>query len=94
MREVTGVRDDTDLNGLKLTVDYRPSADPELLVQKLFKVTSMQSNFSCNFNLLIKGKPKVLGVRDILFEWLDWRRECLSNEYSFEIDENKKNYIY
>lgn len=90
LREVTGVRDDTDLNGLKLTVDYRPSADPELLVQKLFKVTSMQSNFSCNFNLLIKGKPKVLGVRDILFEWLDWRRECLSNEYSFEIDENKK----
>lgn len=90
LREVTGVRDDTDLNGLKLTVDYRPSADPELLVQKLFKVTSMQSNFPCNFNLLIKGKPKVLGVRDILFEWLDWRRECLSNEYSFEVDENKK----
>lgn len=90
LKEVVNIRDDTDLNGLKLTIDYRPSADPELLVQKLFSVTAMQSNFPCNFNLLIKGKPQVLGVRDILFEWLAWRRECLTAEFAFEIEENQK----
>ncbi len=79
LKEVTNVRDDTDLNGLKLTIDYRASADPKLLVQKLYQLTPMQSNFSCNFNFLLDGYPKVLGVREILKEWILWRRTCLRN---------------
>lgn len=86
LKEVTNVRDDTDLNGLKLTIDYRASADPKLLVQKLYQLTPMQSNFSCNFNFLLDGYPKVLGVREILKEWILWRRTCLRNELQFDID--------
>ncbi|HZJ68835.1 MAG TPA: DNA gyrase subunit A [Candidatus Eisenbacteria bacterium] len=86
LKEVTNVRDDTDLNGLKLTIDYRASADPKLLVQKLYQLTPMQSNFSCNFNFLLDGYPKVLGVREILKEWILWRRTCLRNEIQFDID--------
>lgn len=89
LKEVTNVRDDTDLNGLKLTIDYRASADPKLLVQKLFKLTSMQSNFACNFNLLIDGRPMVLGVGQILQEWLKWRRVCLTRELQYDLDQNK-----
>ncbi len=89
LKEVSNVRDDTDLNGLKITIDYKASADPKLLVKKLFKVTSMQSNFACNFNFLIDGRPMVLGVREILAEWLKWRRACLKNELQFEIDQNQ-----
>ncbi len=88
LKEVTNVRDDTDINGLKLTIEYKASADPKLLIQKLYQVTGMQSNFACNFNLLVNGKPVLLGVRQILAEWLSWRRECLRNELQFEIDQN------
>ncbi|NLJ94430.1 MAG: topoisomerase IV [Clostridiaceae bacterium] len=88
LKEVTNIRDDTDLNGLKLTIDYKASTDVKLLVQKLFKITAMQSNFACNFNVLINGRPQVMGVREILKEWLIWRRSCLKNELNFEIDQN------
>lgn len=85
VKEVNDVRDETDLDGLKLTIDYKKSADADALMQKLFRMTSLQANFPCNFNLLIDGSPKVLGVRQILLEWLKWRRECLRRELAFDL---------
>ena len=85
LKEIVNVRDDTELNGLKLTIDYKASADIKLLMQKLFKITAIQSNFACNFNILINGKPRVMGVREIIKEWLIWRRDCLKNELLFDI---------
>ena len=69
------MRDETDLNGLKLAIDLKKGADPELVMQKLFKMTPLQDNFPCNFNVLIHGYPKVLGVKEILGEWCSWRMD-------------------
>ncbi len=84
VKEIVDVRDETDLNGLRLAIDYRRSSDPEQLMQKLFKLTSLQSTFSCNFNVLVQGSPRVLGVRDILAEWCQYRRECMRRRFLFE----------
>lgn len=85
VREIGDVRDETDLSGLRIAIEYKKSADPELLMQKLFRQTSLQCTFSCNFNLLINGMPRVLGVRQILGEWLNWRRSCVHRETAFEL---------
>lgn len=85
IREIADVRDETDLSGLRIAIDYKKSADPDLLIQKLFRQTSMQSSFSCNFNILINGMPRVLGVKQILGEWLSWRRSCVKRETAFEL---------
>lgn len=84
LREVSDVRDETDLNGLALAIEYRRSADPELLLAKLYQATSMESTFSCNFNVLINGRPQVCGVSELLLEWLEWRRACYRRELSFD----------
>ncbi len=85
IREINDVRDETDLGGLRIAIEYKKAADPELLVQKLFRQTSMQSTFNCNFNILINGMPRVLGVKQILGEWLSWRRSCVKRETAFEL---------
>jgi len=77
IREISDMRDETDIEGLRLAIDLKRGVDPEKLMQKLFKMTPLQDNFGCNFNLLIAGSPKVLGVRDILLEWVAWRTECV-----------------
>ena len=71
------MRDETDLNGLKLTIDLKRGAEPEKLMQKLFKTTTLQDSFGCNFNILVGGMPRVMGVREIFEEWTAWRCECV-----------------
>ena len=75
--EIRDMRDETDLNGLKLALDLKKGVDPDKLMAKLFRITPLEDPFSCNFNLLISGMPQVLGVRDILLEWIAFRTECI-----------------
>ncbi len=77
IKEIADMRDETDLGGLKLTVDLKRGVDAEKLMQKLFRMTPLQDSFACNFNILIAGMPKVLGIREILEEWTAWRTECV-----------------
>ena len=90
VREISDIRDETDLDGLKLTIDCKRGTDHEALMTKLFRFTKLQDTFSCNFNILINGSPKVLGVAGILDEWLNWRRGCISRELAFNLDRMKK----
>ncbi len=75
IKEIADMRDETDLNGLKLTIDLKRGADPDKLMARLFRSTPLQDSFSCNFNILIAGMPRVMGVREILDEWTGWRME-------------------
>ena len=84
IREIADMRDETDLGGLKLTIDLKRGADPEKLMQKLFRTTSLQDSFACNFNILIEGMPRVMGVREILQEWTAWRTQCLRRRIYFQ----------
>ncbi len=85
IKEITDMRDETDLGGLKLTIDLKRGADPDKLMQKLFRLTPLQDTFPCNFNILIAGMPKVLGVGEILQEWTAWRTECVKRRLFFQI---------
>ena len=85
LKDVNDVRDETDLSGMKITIDIKKSADPDDLMNKLYKLTTLQSSFACNFNLLIEGRPQVLGVRDILNEWLRFRITCIKRQLQFDI---------
>ena len=69
IKEISDMRDETDLSGLKLTIDLKRGVDPDKLMQKLFRLTPLQDTVSCNFNILIAGMPRVLGVRELLEEW-------------------------
>ncbi len=84
IREIADMRDETDLGGLKLTIDLKRGADPEKLMAKLFRTTSLQDSFACNFNILIEGMPKVMGVREILQEWTAWRTQCVRRRIYFQ----------
>ena len=75
VKEIADMRDETDLNGLKLTIDLKRGTDPDKLMARLFRSTPLQDSFSCNFNILIAGMPRVMGVRQILEEWTAWRME-------------------
>lgn len=88
IKDIFDVRDETDLDGLKITLDIRKSADPDSIMNKLFKLTALQDTFSCNFNILVSGAPKVMGIRKILKEWLDFRIGCIKRQTLFDI--NKK----
>lgn len=90
IREINDMRDETDLSGLKLAVDLKRGTDPEKLMQKLFKLTPLMDSFSCNFNILVAGNPKVMGVREILVEWTAWRTECIKNRVYFEMCRKKE----
>ena len=89
IKEIADMRDETDLGGLKLTIDLKRGVEPEKLMQKLFRQTSLQDSFSCNFNVLIAGMPKVLGVGEILEEWTAWRTDCVKRRLFFQIQKKE-----
>ena len=90
IREIADMRDETDLGGLKLTIDLKRGVDPEKLMQKLFRLTPLEDTFSCNFNVLIGGSPRVLGIRELLGEWCAFRRECVSRKVAFDLGKRKE----
>ena len=85
IKEIADMRDETDLGGLKLTIDLKRGAEPEKLMQKLFRMTTLQDSFPCNFNILIAGMPRVMGVGEILEEWTAWRTECVKRRLYHQI---------
>ena len=89
-KEIADMRDETDLNGLKLTIDLKRGADPDKLMQKLYKTTTLQDTLSCNFNVLIAGMPRVMGVRELLEEWCAWRTECVRRRVYFVMQKKKE----
>ena len=89
VKEINDMRDETDLSGLKLAIDLKRGADPDKLMQKLFKLTPLQESFPCNFNILVAGNPKVMGVGEILEEWTAWRMECIRRRVFFELSKKK-----
>ena len=89
IREIADMRDETDLNGLKLTIDLKRGVDPDKLMQKLFRSTPLMDSFSCNFNILIEGMPKVLGVGEILEEWTAWRTQCVRRRLYFQVQKKQ-----
>ena len=90
VREISDMRDETDLSGLKLTIDLKRGTDPEKLMAKLFKLTPLMDPFACNFNILIGGNPRVMGVREILDEWLAWRTDCVKRRVYFDLCRKKE----
>lgn len=87
--EINDIRDETDLNGLKITIDLKRGADPDKLMNRLFRLTPLQDTFSCNFNILIAGSPKVMGVKEILEEWIAFRSECIKRRVFFSLNKAK-----
>ncbi len=85
IKEIADMRDETDLGGLKLTIDLKRGVDPDKLMQKLFRLTPLQDSFPCNFNILIAGMPRVMGVGEILEEWTAWRTDCVKRRLFFQI---------
>ena len=90
IKEIADMRDETDLMGLKLTIDLKRGVDPDKLMQKLFRLTPMQDSFACNFNILIADMPRVMGVGEILTEWTAWRTQCVKNRLYFQINKKKE----
>lgn len=90
IREISDIRDETDLKGLKITIDIKRNTDPNLLMHKLFSSTSLRDNFSCNFNFLINGKPRTMGVKEIIHEWLNFRKQCLQRQITFDIEKKSE----
>lgn len=84
LKEISDMRDETDKSGLKLAVDLRRGVDPDKLMQKLFKMTPLCDSFSCNFNILVAGSPRVMGVRELLEEWCAWRVQCIRRRLHFD----------
>ncbi len=89
IKEISDMRDETDLGGLKLTVDLKRGVDPEKLMQKLYRLTPLQDSFPCNFNILIAGMPRVMGVGEILEEWTAWRTGCVKRRIFFQIQKKE-----
>ena len=89
IKEIADMRDETDLGGLKLTIDLKRGAEPEKLMQKLFRLTPLQDSFPCNFNILIAGMPRVMGVGEILEEWVAWRTDCVKRRLFFQIQKKE-----
>ena len=87
--EISDIRDETGLGGLKITIDLKRGADPDRLMQKLFAATPLQDSFACNFNVLIAGAPRVLGVRELLTEWTAFRAECVRRRVYFSLNKAK-----
>ena len=87
--EINDIRDETGIQGLRITIDLKRGTDPEKLMQKLFKLTPMEDSYACNFNLLIAGSPMVLGVKAILTEWIAFRMECVRRRVYFDLQKAK-----
>ena len=90
LKEVVDFRDEIDFDGFKLAIDLRKGTDPEQLMQKLYKFTPLEDNFPCNFNVLVDGSPKQLGIKDILTEWIKFRTACLRREFIFDLDKKQR----
>ena len=88
-KEINDIRDETDLGGLKITVDVKRGTDPDKLMRKLYASTPLQDTFSCNFNILVNGVTKVMGVKEILLEWIDFRTECVRRRTLFDLNRAK-----
>lgn len=86
LKEISDARDETGLKGFKLTIDLKRGTDPDQLMLKLFKLTPLEDSFSCNFNILIKNTPMVLGVKEILAHWVEFRTECIKNSLKYDKD--------
>ncbi len=89
IREISDIRDETDKKGLKITIDLKRGTDADKLMQKLYKMTSLEDTFSCNFNVLIAGVPQVLGIADLLSEWIAFRIECVNRRVYFDLTKAK-----
>ncbi|MCL2107235.1 MAG: DNA topoisomerase (ATP-hydrolyzing) subunit A [Oscillospiraceae bacterium] len=85
VREISDVRDETDRGGLKITIDLKRGTDPEKLMQRLFRLTTLEDSFSCNFNILVRGSPRVMGVREILQEWIQFRCGCIKRRVGYDL---------
>lgn len=90
LKEISDVRDETDLSGLRLAFDLKKGYDPDTAMQKLFKLTPLQDNFNCNFNVLIAGTPRVMGVYEILSEWTEFRRQCVKRRIYFDLNKKRE----
>jgi len=89
IKEITDVRDEIDLSGFKLTLDVRRGTDPDALMARLFRLTTLEDSFACNFNVLIDKMPRLLGIRQILLEWIRFRMHCLRRELTYELEKKK-----
>ncbi len=89
IKEINDMRDETDLGGLKLTIDLKRGVEPEKLMQKLFRMTPLQDSFACNFNILIAGMPRVMGIGEILEEWTAWRTDCVKRRLFYQIQKKE-----
>ena len=85
IKEISDIRDETGISGLKITIDLKRNIDPDKLMQKLYKITPLEDSFSCNFNVLIAGTPRVLGVKDLLNEWIAFRIECVKRRTYYDL---------
>ena len=90
LSEITDMRDESDLSGLKLAIEYKRSTDPEKLMAKLCKLTPLQDSVSCNFNILVAGMPRVMGVGEILSEWCAWRTDCVRRRVYYQLSRKKE----
>ena len=90
LREIADMRDETDLGGLKITIDLRRGTDPDALMQRLFRLTPLEDSFSCNFNVLVAGSPRVMGVGELIREWTSFRRGCIRRRTSYELQKKKQ----
>lgn len=86
LKEISDIRDETDKTGLKITIDLKKGTNPDTLMAKIYKMTPLQDSFGCNFNILVEGSPMVLGVNDILSEWLRFRKNCIKRALKYDIE--------
>lgn len=89
IKEINDVRNETDLSGLKITIDIKRNADPEMLMYRLFSMTTLSDSFNCNFNLLINGNPRTMGIKQILDEWINFRIDCIKRQTYYELKKKK-----
>ncbi|MCC8014736.1 MAG: DNA topoisomerase (ATP-hydrolyzing) subunit A [Eubacterium sp.] len=92
IKEINDVRNETDLNGLKITIDIKRNTDPDRLMEKLFKMTPLCDSFNCNFNILVDGRPKVMGIKEILDNWISFRIDCIKKRTAYELERKKEQY--
>lgn len=90
IKEISDIRDETDLKGLKITIDLKRGVDPDKLMARLYKATPLEDSFSCNFNVLINGVPKVRGVRELLDEWISFRLNCIKRRINFSLEKKRR----
>lgn len=90
LKEIADARDETGLDGFRITIDLKRGTDPDALMLKLFKLTPLEDSFSCNFNVIIKNTPRVLGVKQIIGEWVSFRMGCIKNSLKYDIDKKRE----